>query len=453
VALDQQTGFYAFEYEPKFVKLGIDLAPLKMPLSEATEPFIFPRLSVETYQRLPAFLADALPDKFGSALIEAWMADQGVGLNSITSLDKLAYMGERSMGAMIFKPNRGPGKTKPTAVIMEDLVKQARSAIAGDFKNADHAGEVLRQIIQVGTSAGGARAKATIALNSQSQEIKTGQFVIPDGFDAWLLKFDGVPKGALDLGTGAHFGCVEYIYSEMAKLAGITMSECRLLRESDRAHFMTRRFDRIGNERVHMQTLCAMSHLDFNEIGAHSYSQLFQTVHELGLGREALEQTLRRMVFNVLAANCDDHTKNFSFLLHEGRGWELAPAYDITFAYDPDNKWLRQHLMSINGKFSEITESDVRELADRYELRGVCKDIIAQAIEALSAWPVLATRRCSAGKHRSHHAYVSRCTQEVFGIVVCAPDCRCEVAGQVLRPNLRCRFSTLDLQIIVGDGV
>lgn len=389
VALDPDSGFYAFEFDPKFARSGINLAPLQMPLSEASEPFVFPSLSIETYQRLPAMIADALPDKFGNALINAWMADRGIANRNVTALDRLAYMGQRSMGAMIFKPNRGPTKSASTALELSGLVKQARSVIQGDFKTGDHAGEVLRQIIQVGTSAGGARAKATIAWNSRTQEVKTGQFEIPSGFDAWLLKFDGIGADE-QLGEGRNYGRIEYAYSLMAKAAGITMSDCHLLEEEGRAHFMTKRFDRTGNERHHMQTLCAIAHLDFNQIGAHSYHQLFQTIIALGLGRAELEQTLRRMIFNVLAANHDDHTKNFSFLLKKGGAWELAPAYDVTFAYNPNNKWLKQHLMSVNGKFDGITERDFREVADRYELLGACSDIIADVRAAVAQWPKFA---------------------------------------------------------------
>lgn len=389
VALDPESNFYAFEYDPKFVRTGIELAPKYMPLAEAAEPFIFPSLRAETYQRLPAMLADALPDKFGNALITAWMADQGLSEASITPLDRLAYMGQRSMGALTFKPNRGPSQTSSTVLEMSALVQEARSVIQGDVQSSDHAGKVLRQLIQVGTSAGGARAKAAVAWNPVTKEIKAGQFTIPENFEAWLLKFDGI--GADDqLGKGTHFGRVEYAYSKMATHAGITMSECYLLEEEDRAHFMTKRFDRDGNHRHHMQTLCAMAHMDFNQIGVHSYNQLFQTVRDLGLGRDALKETLRRMIFNVLATNRDDHTKNFSFLLKEGERWRLAPAYDVTFAYNPNNKWLRHHLMSVNGKFDQITVTDFREVADRFELRGLCDDIVSEVSTSIRLWPQFA---------------------------------------------------------------
>ena len=389
VAFNPESRFYAFEYEPRFLRSGIELAPLQMPLALGSEPFEFLSLPTETYHRLPAMIADALPDKFGNALINAWMADRGMNINNITALDRLAYMGQRSMGALTFRPNRGPSKTQPSALQMSALVTQARSAISGDFDNSDHTSDVLRQIIQVGTSAGGARAKATIAWNPQTQEVRTGQFDIPDGFQAWLLKFDGMGADA-QLGLGRHYGRIEYAYSLMAKAAGLDMTECRLLEEEGRAHFMTRRFDRSGNERHHMQTLCAMAHLDFNQIGTHSYHQLFQTAQMLELDRASMQEILRRMIFNVLAANHDDHTKNFSFLLRRGHAWELAPAYDITFAFNPENKWLKQHLMSVNGKFEGITELDFREVADRYKLLGVCKDTIADIRAAVARWPQFA---------------------------------------------------------------
>ncbi|GAA4015357.1 HipA domain-containing protein [Actimicrobium antarcticum] len=314
------------------------------------------------------------------------MANNGISESRITALNRLAYMGQRSMGALIFKPNRGPVQTSSTTLMMSNLIKEARSVIQGDFRSSDRAGKLLRQIIQVGTSAGGARAKAAVAWNPKTHEVKTGQFTIPDEFDAWLLKFDGIGIDA-QLGEGTHFGRVEYAYSLMAKEAGIRMTDCFLLEEEGRAHFMTKRFDRTGNQRHHMQTLCAMAHIDFNQIGVHSYNQLFQVIVDLKLGRGALEETLRRMIFNVLATNRDDHSKNFSFLLKEGGKWELAPAYDVTFAYNPQNKWLRHHLMSVNGKFDNITVQDFREVADRHELLGICKDIVKQVREAISMWP------------------------------------------------------------------
>jgi serine/threonine-protein kinase HipA len=389
IARDPGTGFLAFEYDPKFVKRGIELAPLQMPLKEASNVFLFPNLPEPTYQRLPAMLADALPDKFGNALIDAWMGDRGVSKNEITTLDRLAYMGERTMGALTFKPARGPKKTASAAVEMSKLVKQARIAVNGNLGDEDSSAAVLRQIIQVGTSAGGARAKAAIAWDDQTQDVRSGQFDIPPGYEAWLLKFDGVGVDA-QLGPGKHYGRIEYAYHLMARAAGIHMADCHLLEEGGRAHFMTRRFDRTGNIRHHVQSLCAMAHLDFNQIGTHSYNQLFSTIIDLGLGRDALVETLRRMVFNVLACNCDDHTKNFAFLLQEGKQWALAPAYDITHSYNPANKWICQHLMSVNGKFRDISLRDVREVADRFGVLGDCSSVVDKAKVAIQQWPTFA---------------------------------------------------------------
>lgn len=385
VAREPTKNYYAFQYDPAWVKTGIELAPITMPLAQASEPFIFTDLPEPTYKRLPALLADALPDDFGNALIDAWMADQGITKTAITSLDRLAYMGKRGMGALTFRPLRGPSPSKPTAIHLGQLVEAARLAVMGDFDGENHAHAALKQIIQVGTSAGGARAKATIAWNPDTEEVRTGQFDIPDGFEAWLLKFDGMGRDSA-LGPSKGYGRIEYAYHLMAIEAGIDMSPCRLLEENGRAHFMTRRFDREGNQRHHLQTLCAMAHLDYKQVATHSYNQLFQTANQLQLGRGALVEILRRMVFNVLAVNNDDHTKNFSFLLREGASWALAPAYDITHAFNPDNEWVKQHLMSVNGRFHRITRLDVREVADRFGLLSELPEVVDRVQQAVGQW-------------------------------------------------------------------
>ncbi|MBN9371945.1 type II toxin-antitoxin system HipA family toxin [Hydrogenophaga sp.] len=385
VALEPTKNYYAFIYDPSWVKRGIELAPLQMPLAQASEPFLFTDLPEETYKRLPALLADALPDDFGNALIDAWMAERGLSKGMVSALDRLAYMGKRGMGALTFGPLRGPPPSKSTAIEMGKLVESARKAVQGDFDGDDHAITALKQIIQVGTSAGGARAKATIAWNPVTEEVRTGQFDIPDGFEAWLLKFDGMGVDHV-LGPSKSYGRIEYAYYLMAQDAGIVMSPCRLLRENGRAHFMTKRFDRDGNERLHMQTLCAMGHLDYKQIGTHSYNQLLQTAQALKLGRKAMAQLLRRMVFNVLAVNNDDHTKNFSFLLREGGQWELAPAYDITHAHRADSQWVRQHQMSVNGKFDRITLSDVRVVAERFGLLAELIPAVEDVNRAVRRW-------------------------------------------------------------------
>lgn len=389
VALDPRSNHYAFEYSPAFVREGFDLSPLQMPLSRGAGPYTFPGLPDETYHRLPALLADALPDKFGNALINAWMADHGVSAQAVTPLDRLAYMAARGMGALSFRPARGPTRHTSSAIQMASLVEAARRSVHGDLAGDKASVAALRQIIQVGSSAGGARAKAVVAWNPTTREIRSGQFEIPEGFQAWLLKFDGVRAHHKDLGPTETFGRVEFAYHRMALDAGIHMMPCQLLEENGRAHFMTQRFDRgEGGARHHMQTLCAMAHMDYNLIGVHSYSQLFDVILQLQLGRKALTEAFRRMVFNVLAANCDDHPKNFSFLMRQGpKSWELAPAYDITHAFDPNNKWVSRHLMSVNGKFAEIGWHDFRTLAERLDLLAEWRGVLERAQDAVSRWP------------------------------------------------------------------
>lgn len=391
IALEPGKGYYAFEYDPKFRSKNIELAPLQMPLSQGAEPFIFTNLPEATYKRLPAMLADALPDDFGNALINAWMADRGVPAANITTLDRLAYMGKRSMGALEFKPTRGPNTSSRTAIQLGKLINVARQAVQGQIDTDAHAKAALTQIIQVGTSAGGARAKATVAWNPETDELRAGQFDVDPGFEHWLLKFDGMGVDQ-KLGPSKDYGRIEYAYYLMAKAAGIDMTECRLLEENGRAHFMTKRFDRNGNQRHHMQSLCAMAHLDYKQKASHSYNQLFGTMQALNLSQEDMQQGLTRMVFNVMAANMDDHTKNFAFLLPIGGKWQLSPAYDVTHAFNPKGEWVNQHLMSVNGKFADINRSDIEAVADRYEMRKLVDPTIEKVKAALDCWPEFAER-------------------------------------------------------------
>jgi serine/threonine-protein kinase HipA len=390
VALDPAYGFYAFRYTPQFRASGIDPAPLQMPIA-ADQTFLFTDLPVETYKRLPALLSDSLPDDFGNALINRWMAERGIAAEDITALDRLAYMSNRAMGALQFKPARGPAGKTAVPIQMNKLVSEAREAVSGTIGDDDHAHAALRSMIEVGTSAGGARAKAVIAWNPQTQEIRSGQLEAPDGFEHWLLKFDGIGRDR-DLGASQDYGRIEYAYHLMAVDAGIEMSACRLLQENGRAHFMTRRFDRAdGNIRHHVLTLCAMSHLDFKKTGTHSYAQLFDTLSRLRVPYEDKEEAFRRMTFNVMARNCDDHTKNFSFRLRQGSAWELAPAYDVTFAHNPASEWTRQHLMSVNGKFRDITAADLLAMADRFGI-GTAATIIDKVRSVLANWPAYAEK-------------------------------------------------------------
>jgi serine/threonine-protein kinase HipA len=390
VALAPNLGYYAFEYDSGFVKSGIELAPLTMPLTLAREPFVFVDLPELSFKRLPAMLADALPDDFGNALIDAWMAGKGVDKARITPLDRLAYMGKRGMGALEFKPARSPATASSTAIKLSRLVEGARQAVHGKIDSDQLAKAALAQIIQVGTSAGGARAKAAIAWNPATDEIRPGQFEVESGFEHWLLKFDGMGADR-ELGGSQDYGRIEYAYSLMARAAGIAMSPCRLLEENGRAHFMSRRFDRDGNRKHHLQSLCAMAHLDYKQKASHDYSQFLHTINRLELGYAALEEAFRRMAFNVMAANCDDHTKNISFMLREGERWELAPAYDLTHAHNPAGEWTWQHLMAVNGKFAAISRADLLAVADRFGI-GTAPKVLSQVADAVAAWPDFAAR-------------------------------------------------------------
>lgn len=366
--MDPKQGYYAFAYAPEWLRTGIELAPRTMPAATYREPYIFTNLPEATYRRLPAMLSDALPDDFGNALINAWMQSHGHPLESITTLDRLAYMGKRGMGALEFKPALGSQARTPHVLKMQSLVEEARKAVQGNLSEDALASAALNQIISVGTSAGGARAKAVIAWNPKTDEMRSGQFKTDPGFEPWLLKFDGMGEDR-GLGKGQNYGKTEFAYSLMAKAAGIQMTPCRLLQENGRAHFMTKRFDREGDEKHHVQTLCAMAHLDFKQIAVHGYAQAFMVIAALGLGQEAVDELFRRMAFNVMARNCDDHTKNLAFLLKQGQAWALSPAYDVTFAHNPMGQWTHQHQMSVNGKFTDIARADLLLEAERFGVR------------------------------------------------------------------------------------
>ncbi|MFA5890658.1 MAG: type II toxin-antitoxin system HipA family toxin [Actinomycetota bacterium] len=389
LALDDRSGFYAFEYAPAWLGSGVELAPTTMPAARAKGPFIFPTLPPDTYHRLPSMVADSLPDDFGNALTTAYLANEGVQPAQITPLDRLAYLGTRGIGALEFHPIRGPRTRKATAIDLSELVVAARSALSGHIRSEEGMADAISHLIAVGTSAGGARAKAVVALNPETGELRSGQVAADPGFEHWILKLDGMGAD-FDLGASGNFGRIEYGYHLMATVAGIEMSECRLLEEGGRAHFMTRRFDRTPEgDKVHAQTLCALGQLDFRRIGAHDYAQLFLQIEQLGLGPDTRAEAFRRMVFNIAAANCDDHTKNFTFLLPRDGEWALSPAYDVTHAHAPSSKWTRQHLMSVNGRSTGITKADVAEVGDRFSVP-YATDIVGQVLEAVGKWPTYA---------------------------------------------------------------
>ncbi|GAA0700972.1 serine/threonine-protein kinase HipA [Dyella sp. SG562] len=402
VSPDHRHGAYAFEYAPAWIKRGVELAPLTMPLAEARQPFLFPHLREDTYKRLPGLLADALPDDFGSALIDAYMATRGVDRNQITSLDRLAYMGRRGMGALEFHPARGITRDRSGPLQMAELVRVARDVLHGDLTDDTHSKEALASIIRVGTSAGGARAKAVVAFNPETRELRSGQFHTATGFEHWLIKFDGLGEDT-ELGQSQAHGRIEYAYYLMATAAGITMSECRLLHENGRRHFMTKRFDRDGNSKHHMQTLCGLDHIDYKMRDTNSYEQLFLAMNRLGLDLEARQQAFRRMVFNWLAWNCDDHSKNHSFLLREEGAWELSPAYDITFAHNPDGYWTRHHLMSVAGKFDGADRADFMKVADVFQIADASA-IMKDVQQAVAQWTDFARQADVPPKETGHIA-------------------------------------------------
>lgn len=387
-AFDPKRKAVAFEYAPQWVRGGIQLAPLTLPLARADRPFIFPDLEPTAFRGLPGLLADALPDRFGNQLIDAWMAQKGHRAADVTVLDRLAYMGKRAMGALEFHPARSIGAGGATPLAMAALVDTARRALEGRLDPGGKAADALRRVVAVGTSAGGARAKAVLGISEDRQQIVSGQFDLPPGFQHWLLKFDGMgPDEAL--GDSQQYGRIEFAYARMARQAGIEMTECSLLEEGGRAHFMTRRFDRIGNQRIHVQSLCALAHLSFNLAGTHAYESLFQTARALGLGDGAMNQLFRRMAFNFAAANHDDHTRNFAFLLPEHGAWQLAPAFDVTYAYRADSPWVSQHQMSVGGKFTAVNAADLLDLAERFAIPG-CRSALSEICEAVRAWPEFA---------------------------------------------------------------
>lgn len=388
LAYDPTLDLYVFEYLPQWVQSGIELSPIHM--RNRTGPYIFPQLSRNTFYGLPAMIADSLPDDFGNAVIDAWLSEQGINKDEISSLDRLAYAGDRSIGALTFMPSQANVKSPVTAIQIADLVSEARYLLAGKAASSTNTSSALTQLLQVGSSAGGARAKAVVSYNPVTDQIRSAYAPDEAGFEQWILKLDGVGKAAdgseNSLDAPSQFTRIEYAYYLMARDAGITMRECRLLNEGPRAHFITRRFDIDDEgERVHLQSLCAMDHLDFRYSDTHSYAQYFNVIRSLGMGPDELAQAFRRMVFNVVTLNRDDHTKNFAFLLAEGGAWSLSPAFDITHAFNPKGRWTQRHQMSVNGKFEGIVLEDFEALGDRYAIPNYAS-IIKSVFAAVGGW-------------------------------------------------------------------
>lgn len=390
VAWDDSAGLATFEYDSSFKNKNWDLSPLKMPLQATKNIFNFPELKLgfnsplDTFKGLPGLLADVLPDKYGNQLINRWLAQNGRVPNSMNPVEMLCFIGTRGMGAMEFEPAALKESKRTFSIEIDSLVDIAqkmlsnKSSFSTNLKKDDE--QAISEILKVGTSAGGARPKAVIAYNERTGEVRSGQTIAPKGFEHWLLKLDGVSDVQLGASTG--YGRVEMAYYNMAIACGIDMMTSRLLEENGRAHFITKRFDREdGDVKHHIQTLCAIQHYDYNSVSSFSYEQLFQTMRELKLSYPEAEQMFRRMVFNVIARNCDDHTKNFAFRLKKNSQWELAPAYDLCHAYKPDHQWVSQHSLSINGKRKGISKKDLLVIGKSIR----CKEasIIIEEIESI----------------------------------------------------------------------
>lgn len=394
VAWDASAGYATFEYDPTFKQKGWNLAPLKMPVEGNRTVFSFPELRKnpyvvhDTFKGLPGLLADALPDRYGNQLINQWLAQQGRPQDNMNPVEMLCFIGSRGMGALEFEPATLKESRRTFSIEIEGLVKTAqklldqRTALSTNLSKEDE--RAVMEILKIGTSAGGARPKAVIAWNEKTGEVKSGQTRVPHGFEHWLIKLDGVSD--VQLGSSQEYGRVEMAYYNMAKACGIDMMPSRLLEENGRAHFMTKRFDREGHEvKHHVQTFCALKHFDYNQVNAFSYDQLFQCMRELKLTYADAEQMYRRMVFNVIARNCDDHTKNFSFLLKQGGIWELCPAYDVCHAFRPNSEWVSQHALSINGKRKDINKSDLIIIGESIGCKKAT-EIIGETVNTVHQW-------------------------------------------------------------------
>lgn len=403
VALEDGAETATFEYDRAFSASGIEIAPLTMPLSERL--YSFPALPRITFHGLPGLLADSLPDRFGNALINAWLARQGRTPASFNAVERLCYIGSRGMGALEFAPATGPVAKRTTHIEVAKLVELASEILTqrNDLRVSLHDDNALRDILRVGTSAGGARAKAVIAWNPRTNEVRSGQVRAAKDFEYWLMKFDGVSGNRdKELEDPQGYGAIEYAYYKMASDAGIAMSSSRLFEENGRRHFMTRRFDRLaGGEKLHMQSLCALAHYDFNQAGAYAYEQALQVIRRLGLPMSAVEEQFRRMVFNIVGRNQDDHVKNIAFLMDKAGHWSLSPAFDVTYSFQPTGKWTSVHQMTLNGKRDGFVLEDFKACARAASMkRGRAESIIAEVRAVISRWHDYAEEAGVAPDHR-----------------------------------------------------
>ena len=389
---DVTKPYASFEYDTDFLNSGIEVSPLRMPL--AKNIYEFPALTGEPFYGMPGLVADSLPDKFGNAVIEQWLMSLGKSLSDFTAIDRLCYTGKRGMGALEYVPASTDIKDIDENINVQEMVKFASDVLADregiSLKAEDNL--TYSQLVQVGSSAGGARAKAIIAWNEETNEVRSGQVQLGTGYDYWLMKFDNVTKNAdHGLEDKPEYTLIEYAYYLMAKKAGVTMNECRLYESAGGHHFMTKRFDRENGRKLHMQSLGALAHISYQEPGICGYELAAMYMKEVGISYKEIEQFYRRMVFNCLAVNQDDHVKNISFLMDRNGKWSLSPAYDITFSYNPTNKWLRAHQMTVNGKTTGMGLSDLLEAGSKMGIKERrSKDIIREVLTSVREFPVFA---------------------------------------------------------------
>ena len=392
VSWDEERDLGVFQYHPSFGSAGVEISPFMMPVRP--EPYEFPTLRGDAFRGLPGLLADALPDRFGNRLIDIWLAETGRAFEDFDPVSRLCYIGRRGVGALEFRPALGDGsKANPLDVAqLADLANRIldeRYQLDGTLGKPDDAKE-LENILKVGTSAGGARAKAVLAWNPNTGEFRSGQVDAGEHFEHWLLKFDGISNDRSGgLGGSQGFGRIEYAYHLMAREAGIEMMDCRLHHEDVRSHFMTRRFDRNEKrQKIHVQSLAALRHYDLNDPRSYAYEQAMQTIRGLSLGMPAVEEQFRRTVFNVVARNQDDHVKNISFLMDQAGAWKLSPAYDVIYAYNPSGLWTREHQMSMAGKRDDFEREDVFRFADSSGIKKrVATRILDEVVSSVMNWP------------------------------------------------------------------
>ena len=386
---DVDKAYLFFEYDKSFLKSGIELSPIKMPLSSRV--YSFPELAGSSFHGAPGLIADSLPDKFGNRVIDRWLSEQGRSLSDFNAIDRLCYTGERGMGALEYHPASGPDISLDEDINVAKMVKFASDILVGKQDQQIRISDDpdYSQLIRLGTSAGGARAKALIAWNEEKKTIKSGQIDAGNGYEYWLMKFDGVNKnGDHGLEDAIEYTRIEYAYYLMAKDSGICMNECRLFEENGRYHFMTKRFDRMQDQKLHMQTLAALAHIDYNLPGQTGYEEAAQITMQLTNSVADVTELYRRMVFNVIFVNQDDHVKNTAFLMNKKGEWKLSPAYDLTFSYNPDNTWLRAHQMSINKKTENISYDDLITSGKNMGIgKAKCTKIISQVQSVAEKYP------------------------------------------------------------------